>query len=118
MTDPEGAVDAALQRFEPAADDERKAFGAPASAKSRMDKIREDDAAQTVKLKKMLAIGTFIAIGAQLLIADLAFFRYGKANKWEIDTAVMITWLSATVIEVLGVVVIIARHLFPKSTTD
>jgi len=50
---------------------------------------------------------------AQLLIADTAFYVYGFANGWDIPTAAITTWLGATVIQIVGVVLVIAKNLFP-----
>lgn len=108
------SLDSILGRFQQVSDDEAGTLEQASDATARMQQISEDDAAQTVKLKGMLAKSTFGVIGLQLLIADIAFFSYGSSNDWKIDAEVMMSWLAATVIEVLGVVIIIARHLFPS----
>jgi hypothetical protein len=51
---------------------------------------------------------------AQLLIADTAFYLYGFENGWHIPTAAITTWLAATVIQIVGVVLVIAKNLFPS----
>ena len=105
-----------LSDFKPARSDAKAGkLERARDAQDRMDDIKADDAELTVKLKGVLAVSAFIAVGAQLAIADYLFFRYGSANHWDVATEVIVTWLSATVVEVLGVVVIIARHLFPSA---
>ena len=64
-------------------------------------------------MKKGLGYAAFWVVGAQLVIADAAFIWYAFARDWDIPPEVMIGWLSATVVQVVGVVLVIARHLFP-----
>lgn len=82
------------------------------------DQLEIDDLQEIVRLKKILARGAFIAVGAQLLIADSAFIIYAFANSWKLPPEVMIGWLSSTVVQTVGIVFIIARHLFPNRTTE
>jgi hypothetical protein len=36
------------------------------------------------------------------------------ANDWELSSGVIEVWLAATVIQIVGVVAIVTRHLFPN----
>lgn len=51
---------------------------------------------------------------AQLLAANLFFGWYLWFNRVNPDGKIMIVWLTSSVIEVIGIVVIIATSLFPK----
>jgi glutathione S-transferase len=54
-------------------------------------------------------------LGAQFLIADAAFVAFAwVGQKWAVPPGVIEFWLAATVVQVVGVVAIVARHLFPS----
>lgn len=56
-------------------------------------------------------IGMFI----QLAIADLVFFIYAWVGEdWKVPTAAINVWLSATVVQVIGIVLVITQNLFPR----
>ncbi|WIB16290.1 hypothetical protein DEJ34_03915 [Curtobacterium sp. MCPF17_050] len=68
-----------------------------------------------VQLKAMVARGALGAMFGQLLVADVVFFLYAWLGRdWKVPGEVMLGWLSATVVEVIGVVVVVAGYLFPK----
>lgn len=49
----------------------------------------------------------------QLAIADIVFVWYAIFGvQWNIPPTVISTWLGATVVQVIGVVVVVARALF------
>lgn len=53
-------------------------------------------------------------LGAQFLIADALFVAFAWAGRrWDLPPGVIEVWLAATVIQVVGVVAIVTRHLFP-----
>jgi hypothetical protein len=90
----------------------------PRSPEERLTELTVQDRRQRVQLKRHLAYGAFAAVGLQLLVANAAFYVYGFANAWEIEPEVMVAWLSATVVETIGIVLIIARNLFPQPHDD
>jgi hypothetical protein len=50
---------------------------------------------------------------AQLLVADAVFIAFAWAGShWVIDPGVIEVWLGATVVQVVGIVLIVTRHLF------
>lgn len=67
-----------------------------------------------VDLHRRVGNGALLLMVAQLLIADTAFYIYGFKNAWDIPTAAITTWLAATVIQIVGVVLVIAKSLFPS----
>jgi hypothetical protein len=69
-----------------------------------------------VKLHSRVGNGALALMVAQLLIADTAFYIYGFYNAWDIPTAAITTWLAATVVQIVGVVLVIAKNLFPTIT--
>lgn len=88
------------------------------SISDRLGDVQHDDAKQTVKLKKILAYSAFGTVALQLAFANAAFFFYGFYSRWKIEPEVMMSWMATTVIETLGVVLIIARNLFPTSQEE
>ena len=67
---------------------------------------------------KFYAYGAMIGMGIQVLIADVAFYIYGYENHWHIPSAAIDVWLGAVVVQVIGVVVVIARSLFPPESSE
>ena len=54
-------------------------------------------------------------LGAQFLIADAVFVAFAWAGRrWDLPPGVIEVWLAATVVQVVGVVGIVTRHLFPS----
>lgn len=51
---------------------------------------------------------------AQVFIADAVFIVYGFANGWDIPTGAIQAWLGTALVQVIGVVVVITRYLFPN----
>jgi len=69
---------------------------------------------QDVSLKRLLAWVAIAAVILQLLVADafLAYYMLWAAQAP--SETVLIAWLSASVVEVIGIVAIVARNLFPN----
>ncbi|MBT1546422.1 hypothetical protein [Curtobacterium aurantiacum] len=68
-----------------------------------------------VRLKRFLAFFAVIAVSVQLSVADVYFVRLIVVGQAPSDT-VLVAWLSSTVVEVIGIVAIVARNLFPDRT--
>lgn len=75
---------------------------------------RKKNAQLDLELKKRYAYSALIGMGAQLLIADGVFIGYAVGVHWQIPANVMNVWLGATVVQLIGVVVLITRYLFPQ----
>jgi hypothetical protein len=53
-------------------------------------------------------------LGAQFVVADIVFVVFARAGRsWDLPPGVIEVWLAATVVQVVGVVAIVTRHLFP-----
>ncbi len=61
-----------------------------------------------------LGYGAVGAAAAQFFSANIAFYVYAKHKHWDIPPDVMIGWLSATVAQIVGIVLVIAKYLFPE----
>jgi hypothetical protein len=81
----------------------------------RLDETRAEDYAQDVRLKGKYAGWFLWVMLAQLGIADLGFFLYAWMGvAWNVTPRVIEFWLSATVIEIVGIVLVVTRYLFPR----
>jgi len=73
------------------------------------------DVRQNIGLKKTYAKWLLRAMAAQIFIADLIFVVYAWAGvHWKVEPSVMQAWLGATVIQIVSVVVVVTRYLFPN----
>jgi hypothetical protein len=54
-------------------------------------------------------------LAVQLLVADGVFVAFAWVGKdWALTPGVIEVWLGATVVQVVGIVLIVTRHLFPN----
>lgn len=69
------------------------------------------------KLRELYGLSLLGGLGAQILVANLMFLGYAEWGvDWKIDRYVMGVWLTATVAEVIAVVTVVTRSLFPTKT--
>jgi glutathione S-transferase len=92
----------------------------------RLRHLDEEERAQGLSLRQLFAeqehglrqkYGDWIIwlLGAQFVIADAVFVAFAWIGKgWDLPPAVVEVWLAATVVQVVGVVAIVTRHLFPN----
>lgn len=70
---------------------------------------------QDIQLKKTYAKWLLRLVAAQLFVADAVFIAYAWAGeRWHLDTAVIQVWLVSTLVELIGVALVITRYLFPR----
>jgi hypothetical protein len=70
---------------------------------------------QDIQLKKTYARWLLRLVALQLLITDAVFIAYAWAGRqWELDTSVIQVWLASTLVELIGVALVITRYLFPR----
>jgi hypothetical protein len=54
-------------------------------------------------------------LGAQLAITDVVFIVFAAVGKhWKLSDTDINVWLGATVVQVVGIVTVVTRHLFPR----
>jgi hypothetical protein len=76
--------------------------------------LAEKEVVQDRQLKLVYANWLRWLLGAQLGIADAVFIAYAWVGRsWHLDPAVIDIWLGATVVQVVGIVLVVTRHLFP-----
>ncbi|MDX6690173.1 MAG: hypothetical protein QOG15_1630 [Solirubrobacteraceae bacterium] len=78
------------------------------------EKIDVQKARVDLNLQKVVGYGALIVMIVQLVLADAVFVLYAVHKGWgDLPTGAIQAWLAATVIQVVGVVLIIARCVFP-----
>jgi hypothetical protein len=70
---------------------------------------------QDILLKKSYATALLRLVTAQLFIADAVFIAYAWAGMdWHLEAGVIQVWLAATLVELIGVALVITQYLFPR----
>lgn len=70
---------------------------------------------QDIQLKKKYANWLLWLITIQLVVADTVFVVYAwEGEHWRLDPAVIQVWLVTTLLELIGVALVITRYLFPR----
>jgi hypothetical protein len=76
--------------------------------------LRQLFAEQEHGLRQKYADWIIWLLGAQFVVADAVFIAFAWAGmRWELSPGVVEVWLAATVVQVVGVVAVVTRHLFP-----
>lgn len=104
---------AALQ--ESLAGQKRKPVGRGQTPANRLKHAQATKAEQSNALREKFFRWAMIGTGILLGVNVLLFFLYMVSMWGQISEAVMVAWISATVVEVLGIVYIIAKYLFEDS---
>lgn len=65
-------------------------------------------------LRKRIANGAVALMVIQIAAANVVFVWYGDTNGWDIPPLAITGWMTATVVEVISVVLVITRYLFPS----
>jgi glutathione S-transferase len=98
----------------------------PAALPRHLMHLTEREREQALSLKKLFAEQEhglrqsyadwlLWLLGAQFLIADAVFVAFAWAGmRWALPPGVIEAWLAATVVQVVGVIAVVTRHLFPN----
>ncbi|MBS1883254.1 MAG: hypothetical protein JSS97_09885 [Actinobacteria bacterium] len=107
----------------PGSDD---ALGNVTPVPGHLTHLPERERAQNLELRRLFAeqehglrqsYGDWILwiLGAQFAVADVVFVTFAWAGKrWDLPPEVIEVWLAATVVQIVGVVAVVTRHLFPS----
>jgi hypothetical protein len=79
-----------------------------------MDYVRVLGGKQDLRLRWIFASFGLAAMTAQIVIATIIFFRYGDAVKWELPDGVIAAYLGSAVAQVVGIVMVMTKSLFPE----
>jgi hypothetical protein len=69
---------------------------------------------QDRRLRYPVAIGALIVMVLQVAASNVIFSWYGDTNAWSISAAAITAWMGTTVVEVIGVVLVVMNYLFPR----
>jgi hypothetical protein len=84
-------------------------------ARKRVEVEREES---DLGLSRIVGRGTMVLMGFQVLVIDGGFLTYAAENSWHMPPEVMISWLGAGTLQIVGsVALVVARHLFPGKKT-
>jgi hypothetical protein len=73
---------------------------------------------QDTGLRKLLAIWSIAAASVMLVLGTGIFLVYMWSEWKEVPSQAIIAWLSASVLEVLGIVYVVANYLCPRSKDE
>jgi hypothetical protein len=78
-------------------------------------KLKKQYAKQEMALRRNYATSLLIILAVQIAAADVVFCVFaGLGKHWHLSDGVIQIWLAAAVVEVIGVVAVVTRHLFPR----
>jgi hypothetical protein len=81
---------------------------------SRKERLEGDDLEQSIKLKRFYGLGILFLMGLQLVVVNAVFVIYAaNGYDWRPPEGVVQVWLTATFVQIVSVVVVITRSLFP-----
>lgn len=87
----------------------------PVEALDAWDAAALEDLKQDIALKKTYATRLLWGVLAQMVIADVGFFLYASIGEgWALSAGVIQVWLGATLVQLIGVVLVVTQYLFPK----
>lgn len=78
----------------------------------RLQAIRVRNKQQNMELRDRIASVSIALVCIQIFVANVFFLIYLLTNLNDTNPNVMIAWLSASVVEVIGIMLVVARSLF------
>lgn len=77
--------------------------------------LRHRFAEQEHGLRQKYADWILWLLGGQFVVADAVFVIFAWAGqRWDVPPEVIEIWLAASAVQIVGVVAIVTRHLFPN----
>lgn len=77
--------------------------------------LKKEYAHQEMGLRRNYATSLLVILAVQIVVADIVFCVFaGLGEHWHLSDGVIQIWLAAAVVEVIGVVAVVTRHLFPR----
>jgi hypothetical protein len=85
----------------------------------RMERLEGDDLEQLIKLKRFYGIAILIMMAVQLVVVNVGFGLYAALGyDWAPPYQVVQVWLAATFVQIVSVVVVITKSLFPPEKSE
>lgn len=86
---------------------------------SRKEKLEGDDLEQLIELKRFYGRWILIMMAVQLVVVNAGFLAYSWAGyHWTPPDGVVQVWLTATFVQIVSVVVVITKSLFPGGKAE
>ena len=77
--------------------------------------LKKEYAKQEMALRRNYATSLLVILAVQIVVADVVFCVFAALGEhWHLSDGVIQIWLAAAVVEVIGVVAVVTRHLFPR----
>jgi hypothetical protein len=77
--------------------------------------LKREFAKQELELRETYAKGLLAILAVELVLVNVIFWKYAATGKhWNVPDGVIQIWLGATVVQVVGVVTVVTRYLFPS----
>lgn len=87
----------------------------PEKLKALEIRLKEGYAEQEIGLREAYAKGLLLVLAVELIVVNVLFWLYAEKGKnWDIPDGVIQIWLGATVVQVVGIVGVVTRYLFPR----
>lgn len=85
------------------------------AAQEKANKVRGDNTKRDSMFRWALSLVTCMLVFTAFFM--IWYMRYAMHVKNELPELVLVTWMGTTVVEAIGIVLIIAKYLFPSSET-
>lgn len=83
----------------------------------RIERLEGDNLEQLIKLKRFYGIAILIMMAVQLIVVNAGFGLYAAIGyDWAPPDRVVQIWLLATFVQIVSVVVVITKSLFPPES--
>jgi hypothetical protein len=80
----------------------------------RKERLEGDDLEELIKLKRFYGRSVLALMTLQLVVVNAGFLVYSwKGYEWAPPEGVVQVWLTATFVQIVSVVVVITKSLFP-----
>lgn len=87
-----------------------------AATRLRIEKLKADREEQSNKLRERVATKSLTFVTWQLVVTNVVVFGYVFFSFWfdhSVPSNVMVAWMASTFVEVIGILWVITRSLFP-----
>jgi hypothetical protein len=87
----------------------------PTQELTPLQRLQYQDLRQDIELRRAYAQRMLLILGAELVFVNLVFLLYTAIGvHWRVPDTTMQVWLGATVVQVVGIVYVVTRYLFPR----
>lgn len=91
-----------------------------AATRLRIEKLKADREEQSNKLREKVATRSLTFVTCQLVVTNVVVFGYVFFSFWfnhVVPSNVMVAWMASTFVEIIGILWVITRSLFPFNDT-